>query len=135
MDDLVNRLRDLGDHASFDPSAYHEAADAIEALQARVAELEARLEIDHYFTIDEDGNFTRREATDEERLVLPDKIDCVEASLELAEEQIAELKSRVASVRAYALEEAARRLLRCFPNMGMIDEFADAIRAMKGDSQ
>lgn len=44
MDDLVNRLRDLGDHASFDPSAYHEAADAIEALQARVAELEAELQ-------------------------------------------------------------------------------------------
>lgn len=37
----------------------------------------------------------------------------------------------VSSIRNDALEDAARRLLRCFPNMGMIDEFADAIRALK----
>ena len=38
----------------------------------------------------------------------------------------------VSSIRNDALEDAARRLLRCFPNMGMIEDFAAAIRAMKG---
>lgn len=34
MSDSVERLRDLGDHASFEPSAYHAAADGITRLRA-----------------------------------------------------------------------------------------------------
>jgi hypothetical protein len=31
MDDLVKKLRDLGDHASFEPHMFHTAADRIES--------------------------------------------------------------------------------------------------------
>lgn len=37
-DDLVKRLRDLGDHASFEPHMHHTAADRIEQLEAKLAE-------------------------------------------------------------------------------------------------
>lgn len=33
-EDLVTRLRDLGDHAAFEPHAHHEAADEIKRLRA-----------------------------------------------------------------------------------------------------
>jgi hypothetical protein len=33
-DDLVKRLRDLGDHAAFEPHMHHLAADRIEELEA-----------------------------------------------------------------------------------------------------
>ena len=39
-DDIVARLRDLGDHASFEPAMHHKAADEIERLRARVRDLE-----------------------------------------------------------------------------------------------
>lgn len=43
----------------------------------------------------------------------------------------AEHERLLSEARNKALEDAARRLLRCFPNMGMIDEFAAEIRALK----
>ena len=36
-DDLVKCLRDLGDHASFEPHMHHTAADRIEELEAKLA--------------------------------------------------------------------------------------------------
>lgn len=42
-DDLVKRLRDLGDHAAFEPHMHHTAADRIEGLSNCVAVLEAKL--------------------------------------------------------------------------------------------
>lgn len=33
--DIVERLRDLGDHASFEPHMHHEAADEIERLREK----------------------------------------------------------------------------------------------------
>ena len=36
-DDLVKRLRDLGDHAPFEPHMHHTAADRIEELEAKLA--------------------------------------------------------------------------------------------------
>jgi hypothetical protein len=36
-DDLVKRLRDLGDHAAFEPHMHHTAADRIEELEAKLA--------------------------------------------------------------------------------------------------
>ena len=41
-DDLVNRLRLMGDRASHRPNMYHTAADRIEALTARAEAAEAR---------------------------------------------------------------------------------------------
>ena len=38
-DDLVKRLRDLGDHAAFEPHMHHTAADRIEELEAKLAKL------------------------------------------------------------------------------------------------
>jgi seryl-tRNA synthetase len=40
-EELVARLRDLGDHAHFEPSMHYTAADAIERLRARVEKAEA----------------------------------------------------------------------------------------------
>jgi formate dehydrogenase assembly factor FdhD len=58
MDDLVKNLRDLGDHASFEPHMFHTAADRIESqlklidasgkvhasMLARIEQLEAALD-------------------------------------------------------------------------------------------
>ena len=41
-DDLVNRLRLLGDRASFDPHMHHAAADRIESLEAALSEMTRR---------------------------------------------------------------------------------------------
>jgi hypothetical protein len=38
-DDLVKRLRWLGDHASFEPHMHHTAADRIEKLEAALREI------------------------------------------------------------------------------------------------
>ena len=40
---LIARLRELGDHASFEPHMHHKAADRIEELEQLVATLEAKL--------------------------------------------------------------------------------------------
>ena len=42
--DIVERLRDLGDHASFEPHMHHEAADEIERLRQQNAELKELLQ-------------------------------------------------------------------------------------------
>lgn len=44
-DDLVNRLRKMGDRASHRPSIYHTAADRLEALTARAEAAEAELKV------------------------------------------------------------------------------------------
>lgn len=44
-DDLVKRLRDLGDHASFEPHMHHTAADRIEELEAKLAKVVVNLRI------------------------------------------------------------------------------------------
>ena len=38
MSDLIVKLRDAGDHATFEPSLYHEAADEIERLQKYIVQ-------------------------------------------------------------------------------------------------
>ena len=38
-DDLVKRLRDLGDHASYEPHMYHVAASRIEQLESALREI------------------------------------------------------------------------------------------------
>ena len=46
--------------------------------------------------------------------------------------EIARWNRRSPAARNSVLEEAARELLRRYPSMGMIEDFAAAIRAMKG---
>ena len=43
--ELVKRLRDIGDRAAFDPHMHHEAADRIEALEAKLAKAVAALRL------------------------------------------------------------------------------------------
>jgi hypothetical protein len=38
--DIVERLRDTGDHARFEPSLHHEAADEIERLREALRQIE-----------------------------------------------------------------------------------------------
>ena len=38
MSDLIVKLRDAGDHATFEPSLYHEAADEIERLREYIVQ-------------------------------------------------------------------------------------------------
>jgi hypothetical protein len=38
MSDLVVKLRDAGDHATFEPSLYHEAADEIKRLREYIVQ-------------------------------------------------------------------------------------------------
>lgn len=42
-DDLIERLRDFGDNAEFEPHMYHVAADRIEAQAAEIARLREQL--------------------------------------------------------------------------------------------
>ena len=51
-DDLVKRLRDLGDHASFEPHMHHTAADRIEELEAVLQEVEAWVDDVGYYADD-----------------------------------------------------------------------------------
>jgi hypothetical protein len=44
-DDLVKRLRDLGDHAAFEPHMHHTAADRIEELEAKLDLSEGALDV------------------------------------------------------------------------------------------
>ena len=47
-DDLVKRLRDLGDHASFEPHMFHTAADRIEQQERYLAEAQKCLDAGDY---------------------------------------------------------------------------------------
>jgi hypothetical protein len=42
-DDLITRLRDLGDHAAYEPRVFHEAADEITRLSGALIEAHIRL--------------------------------------------------------------------------------------------
>ena len=48
MTDLIKRLRDLGDHAAFDPHMHHVAADCIEELVKERDELGRKLNTARY---------------------------------------------------------------------------------------
>lgn len=57
-DDLVKRLRDLGDRASFQPHMHHTAADHIEALQEDVDRLTHILTVAVFMADPYNHNFT-----------------------------------------------------------------------------
>lgn len=62
--DIVNRLRDLGDHASFEPHMHHEAADEIERLRQQVEQLRTELRL----SIFSDTEYCKAIVEDNERL-------------------------------------------------------------------
>lgn len=84
-------------------------ADLVEALQARVAELEARLELDWYFTINEDGSTTRHEMTDEQKRTHPDGITARDVTIAELEEDLDDARNEARAARNKALEDAATK--------------------------
>lgn len=66
----------------------------IACLRARVAELEARLEVDHQFEL-VDGEMTRVEIPPEERATTIDGIECRDATIALQETHIDKLRSQL----------------------------------------
>jgi hypothetical protein len=98
-------------------------------------------EFDGMFVIDgypipqsmDSGAFKYVRADEHDRIVAEKdaEIARLHDKLSVAWTVIETLRARLDTARNDALDDAARRLLRCFPNMGMIDEFADAIRALK----
>lgn len=72
------------------------AADRMEALAARVLKLEERLQITHMYRMDTTtGEAVRYEVPPEERDSVPDKIACLEAEVELLEDDLAELTRKL----------------------------------------
>ena len=61
-DDLVKRLRWLGDHASFEPHMHHTAADRIEKLEEEIGVLfAANVRLNSRADLDSDGYVDRIE--------------------------------------------------------------------------
>ena len=56
MSDLIVKLREAGDHAPFEPSLYHEAADEIERLRKAISDMGWQLNPDRM-----GGQFTEEE--------------------------------------------------------------------------
>jgi hypothetical protein len=74
----------------------------LEASRHRVAELEARLEIDHYFTFAKDGGeeFVRVDLPPDQRDRFPDGIEARDATIKLQEEALARKDARIAELAA-----------------------------------
>lgn len=70
-----------------------QAADRIDEVEARVAKLDARLEIDHCYR-EVNGDMVRVELKPEERGRFPDGITCRDATIKLQREHIAELQRK-----------------------------------------
>ena len=71
----------------------------IAALQARVRELEARLEVDHEYALDKEaGKLVRVEVPPSERSKFPDGITCRDATIKLQNECIAQLEHELSEI-------------------------------------
>ena len=62
-DDLVKRLRDLGDHAALEPHMHHLAADRIEELEAKLAKAVEWAEKVRQYAISMDDRYLFERAT------------------------------------------------------------------------
>lgn len=104
----------------------------LEALRARVAELEARLEIDHAYRL-VNGKPQRFEIPAELRKNFPDGIDCRDETIRLLDERIAELMMERIRVRRRAgLREALVLVMNRYIHKGDTRtclDIADSIRA------
>ena len=93
----------LGARVDFVSKYRQPVAAAIEAALIRGAEAEKevkrcheRLEIDHYFVMNNEGDdLIRCEVPMEKRAEWPDKIVCLECDVQLRDEEIAELRSKL----------------------------------------
>jgi hypothetical protein len=72
----------------------------IERLRIRVAELEARLEVDHDYVSGPDGELIRREIPPEERQEAIDGIECRDASISTLREIVKLKTHRIAELEA-----------------------------------
>lgn len=81
----------------------------VEERDARIAKLEARLEIDHAFKADpQTGDLVRFEIRPEDRDKWPDGIECRDETIKLVEDRNSELRVEIASLKATsALERLA----------------------------
>ncbi len=79
------------------------AREALPALLAEVERLEARLEVDHVYTL-VDGEMVREEVPPEKRGEYPDGIDCRDETIKLLEEDRERLKARLKQYEAVAPE-------------------------------
>lgn len=78
-----------------------ELEDENDNLRQRVAELEERLEIDHYFTVDEmTGEKIRVEVPPDDRVFQYDGIECRDATIKLQDEAIDRLRQKLADAQA-----------------------------------
>lgn len=143
--DIVDRLRmaaqvcdvpfyyDDAGKMVFHDDTMEEAATEIASLRrelaearAEIARCHARLEIEHYFTMGEEGEFVRHEMTMEERVTFPDAVTCRDAT-------IAALQMDIEETRADTLEEAATYIEQVNGSIPDRQEHAAAIRNLAGD--
>jgi hypothetical protein len=108
-DDIIHDLGSAEDetnefyHKWLDRKAEAESLRSeLEASRHRVAELEARLEIDHYFTFAKDGGeeFVRVDLPPDQRDRFPDGIEARDATIKLQEEALARKDARIAELAA-----------------------------------
>lgn len=96
--ELIARLRDREGFVLQGPAylmrVCHDAAECLEALQAKIERYEARLEIDHVYKLDQSGGeeLIREEVPPEEREAMIDGIECRDATIKLLEKYITELR-------------------------------------------
>lgn len=93
--------------------------DHIEALTAdrdaalvEVARCHARLEIDHEYVSDADGNVTRQEIPHEDRANEPDGIECRDETIRLLERQLRAARAEKAEAEAAMMRKALERIQR-----------------------
>jgi hypothetical protein len=73
-------------------AAAHEHDCVVASLRDRIAELEARLEMDHHYEIADDGVAMRVEVPPSERSFLADGIECRDGTIALLDAHITKLK-------------------------------------------
>ena len=115
-DDLVKRLRELGDHASFEPHMYHTAADRIEELEAERDALAEAIDSEH----SQHGNIWRfwrgiadkavanRKTAEAERDALAEKLAKAVAMLNEADQDYNRKTNDLIARHADRIEELAK---------------------------
>lgn len=102
----------------------HRCAEEITRLRARVAELEARLEMDHCFALGPTGEMVREEIPPAERSFFGDGIDCRDATIRMQDENITRLRSENASLRA----DVSRYVSRDTERLAEVEKLREALK-------
>jgi chromosome segregation ATPase len=110
-DDLVKRLRDLGDHASFEPHLHHTAADRIEELEAQIKEEALQYLSDTGQMGEAVDDLTRRHQHALHKIdVLEDRIEELEALYEAAKHDAQEAEAYAEALEAKLYDIAQEEL-------------------------